>query len=514
MTQPMVTSAAAVPADLVTNGAEPMPVALVAGATRGAGRAIAVELARAGFFVYATGRSSRATGPSELGRPETIEETGELIRAAGGAGAARVVDHEDPGQVADLVAAIGDERGHLDVLVNDIFGGDRYSQWDKPLWEHDLQGGLRMLHMGVYTHLITCRAAIPVMLRTAASHGTRGLVVEMTDGTSQANAEFRRNVGFYYDLVKASVGRIVTGLAAELENLAVTPVGVTPGWLRSENMLENFGVTEASWRDACVKTPGFAISESPAYVARGVAALATAGDAARWAGTIVSSRQLADAYGVTDTDGSKPDCWATWRPMAGNGRTARILTGSADSGTANDPQRTGVSTVAHKPGRDLGDPKELLLGFLDYYRLVIIGKVDGLTDAQLRASRLPSGWTPLELVKHLAYMERRWLRWGFRAEQLPDPHGDEDPAGHWHAGPGDTAASLIGALRAAGEQTRAIACAAELTDTSAPGGRFSDSDPRPLPTLAWILIYVLQEYARHAGHLDVARELIDGATGE
>ena len=295
--------------DLLADGAERVLVALVAGATRGAGRAIAVELARAGFYVYATGRSGRATGPSELGRPETIEETGDLIRAAGGAGAARVVDHEDPGQVAALVAAIDDERGRLDVLVNDIFGGDRYMQWDKPLWEHDLQGGLRMLQMGVHTHLITCQASIPLMLRTAASQGTRGLVVEITDGTSQANAEFRRNVGFYYDLVKASVGRIVTGLAAELENLPVTAVGVTPGWLRSEKMLENFGVTEASWREACVTTPGFAISESPAYVARGIAALATARDAERWAGTIVSSRQLADAYGVTDTDGSKPDCW-------------------------------------------------------------------------------------------------------------------------------------------------------------------------------------------------------------
>jgi NAD(P)-dependent dehydrogenase (short-subunit alcohol dehydrogenase family) len=220
-----------------------------------------------------------------------------------------VVDHEDPGQVAALVAAIDDERGRLDVLVNDIFGGDRYMQWDKPLWEHDWPGGLRMLQMGVHTHLITCQASIPVMLRTAASQGTRGLVVEMTDGTSQANAEFRRNVGFYYDLVKASVGRIVTGLAAELEHLPVTAVGVTPGWLRSEKMLEKFGVTEASWRDACVTTPGFAISESPAYVARGIAALATAGDAERWAGTIVSSRQLADTYGLTDTDGSKPDCW-------------------------------------------------------------------------------------------------------------------------------------------------------------------------------------------------------------
>ena len=284
-------------------------VALVAGATRGAGRAIAVELARAGLFVYATGRSSRISGGSEMNRPETIEETGERMQAVGGAGSALVVDHEDPTAVAELLAAIDRGHGRLDVLVNDIFGGDRYAEWDKPLWEHDWAGGLRMLQMGVHTHLITARAAIPLMLRTASAGGTRGLVVEMTDGTSQANAGFRRNVGFYYDLVKANVERIVKGLAAELENLPVTAVGVTPGWLRSEMMLENFGVTEASWRDACVRTPGFAISESPAYVARGVAALAAAGDADRWAGTIVSARQLADTYDVTDTDGSKPDCW-------------------------------------------------------------------------------------------------------------------------------------------------------------------------------------------------------------
>jgi NAD(P)-dependent dehydrogenase (short-subunit alcohol dehydrogenase family) len=285
------------------------PVALVAGATRGAGRAIPVELARVGYFVYATGRSSRAAGASELGRPETIEETGDLIEAAGGDGAARVTDHEDPASVAALVAEIERDRGRLDVLVNDIFGGDRYAEWDKPLWEHDWHGGLRMLQMGVHTHLITCRAAIPLLLRTAAATGSRGLVVEITDGTSQANAEFRRNVGFYYDLVKANVERIVIGLTAELEQHPVTAVGVTPGWLRSEKMLANFGVTEANWRDACANTPGFAISESPAYVARGVAALARAADAGRWAGTIVSARQLADAYGCTDTDGSKPDCW-------------------------------------------------------------------------------------------------------------------------------------------------------------------------------------------------------------
>jgi NAD(P)-dependent dehydrogenase (short-subunit alcohol dehydrogenase family) len=295
--------------DLVIDGTNGARVALVAGATRGAGRAIAAELARAGFFVYATGRSSRTSGASEIGGPETIEETGDLIRAAGGESAARVVDHENPDQVAALVADIDGEHGRLDVLVNDIFGGDRYMQWDRPLWEHEWHGGLRMLQMGVHTHLITCRSAIPLMLRTATAHGTYGLVVEMTDGTSQANSEFRRNVGFYYDLVKASVERIVKGLTAELENLPITAVGVTPGWLRSERMLEKFDVTEANWRDACAKTPGFAISESPTYVARGVAALARAGDADRWAGTIISSRQLADAYDIADTDGSRPDCW-------------------------------------------------------------------------------------------------------------------------------------------------------------------------------------------------------------
>ena len=281
----------------------------MAGATRGAGRAIAVELARAGLFVYATGRSSRDGGASEIGRPETIEETGDLIAAAGGSGSALVIDHEDPAAVAELVAAIERERGRLDVLVNDIFGGDRYMEWDKPLWEHDWAGGLRMLQMGVHTHLITSHAALPLMLRTAEAQGTQGLVVEMTDGTSEANAEFRRNVGFYYDLVKANVERIVKGLTAELGELPVNVVGVTPGWLRSENMLENFGVTEENWRDAVEKRPGFAISESPTYVARGVTALAQADDANRWAGTIASVRELADAYGFTDTDGSKPDCW-------------------------------------------------------------------------------------------------------------------------------------------------------------------------------------------------------------
>ncbi len=279
-------------------------VALVAGATRGAGRAIAVELARAGAYVYATGRSSRKGGPSEIGRPETIEETGELMQRAGGQGAALVVDHEDPAAVGDLVDQVARDSGRLDVLVNDIFGGDRYAQWHKPLWEHDLAGGLRMLRMGVDTHVITSTKAIPLMLRSGG-----GLLVEMTDGTSQFNSSYREGVGFYYDLVKANVERIIKGLAHELADHPVTALGVTPGWLRSENMLEAFGVTEETWRDALEKVPGFAISESPTYVARGLAALAGDPDLSRFAGQVLTSRQLADTYDLTDADGSRPDAW-------------------------------------------------------------------------------------------------------------------------------------------------------------------------------------------------------------
>jgi NAD(P)-dependent dehydrogenase (short-subunit alcohol dehydrogenase family) len=238
-------------AAMVSDGEEGLSekVALVAGATRGAGRALAVELGRAGAHVYATGRSSRSAGRSEIDRPETIEETGELVEAAGGSATALVVDHEDPGAVAALVERIGSDHGRLDVLVNDMFGGDRYAQWDKPLWEHDLVGGLRMLRMGVDTHLITAHHALPLMLKTASDE-TPGLVVEMTDGTFEFNANFREGVGFYYDLVKANVQRIVVGLTFELRERPVVALAVTPGWLRSENMLDNFGVTEDTWREA------------------------------------------------------------------------------------------------------------------------------------------------------------------------------------------------------------------------------------------------------------------------
>ena len=198
----------------------------------------------------ATSATRPASGPSDMDRPETIEETGDLMVAAGGSGAALVVDHTEVVAVRDLVARVRAERGRLDVLVNDIFGGDRYAQWDRPLWEHDLEGGLRMLRMGVDTHLVTSALAIPLMLDGADS-GPGGLVVEVTDGTSEVNATRRPGVGFYYDLVKANVDRIVAGLAAETAGLPLTALGVTPGWLRSERMLAGFGVTEETWGDAC-----------------------------------------------------------------------------------------------------------------------------------------------------------------------------------------------------------------------------------------------------------------------
>jgi len=279
-------------------------VALVAGATRGAGRAIAVELARAGAFVYATGRSSRVSGPSDMDRPETIEETRSLMEDAGGQGCALRVDHLDTQAVRGLVTRIDSEQGRLDVLVNDVFGGDRYAQWQTPLWEHDLEGGLRMLRMGIETHVITASLALPLMLDTGG-----GLLVEMTDGTSEANSGDRPGVGFYYDFVKAGVDRLVRNFARDLSDTPVAAVGVTPGWMRSERMLDGFGITEDSWVEFCRKEPSFGISESPTYVARGVSGLAADEDRRRFAGQVVTARQLADVYDITDVDGSRPDCW-------------------------------------------------------------------------------------------------------------------------------------------------------------------------------------------------------------
>jgi NAD(P)-dependent dehydrogenase (short-subunit alcohol dehydrogenase family) len=276
-------------------------VALVAGATRGAGRGIAVQLGAAGATVYATGRTT-ASQPSEMNRPETIEETAALVDEAGGRGIAVRVDHLVPDEVRALVARIEDEQGALHVLVNDIWGATTM-EWDKSVWESTLDIGLRTLRLGVDTHAITSHFAIPLLIKTPG-----GLVVEVTDGTDEYNATNYR-VSFFYDLAKASVNRMAFALAHELEPHGATAVLLTPGWLRSEAMLEAYGVTEATWRDATKTSPHFAISETPALVGRAVVALAADPDVSRWNGQSLSSGQLARIYGFTDLDGSQPDAW-------------------------------------------------------------------------------------------------------------------------------------------------------------------------------------------------------------
>ncbi|MFJ3225115.1 SDR family oxidoreductase [Streptomyces sp. NPDC086783] len=277
-------------------------VALVAGATRGAGRGIAVELGAAGAVVYVTGRSTREHR-SEYGRPETIEDTADLVTAAGGTGIAVPTDHLVPSEVRALVDRIAEEQGRLDVLVNDVWGGELLFEWDSPVWEHDLDKGLRLLRLGVETHAITSHHALPLLLRHPG-----GLVVEMTDGTAEYNrANYR--VSFFYDLVKSSVLRMAFALGHELGPRGATAVALTPGWLRSEMMLEHFGVSEDNWRDALENVPHFCISETPFYVGRAVAALAADPERARWNGASLSSGGLAKTYGFTDLDGSRPDAW-------------------------------------------------------------------------------------------------------------------------------------------------------------------------------------------------------------
>ncbi|SHF86697.1 SDR family oxidoreductase [Streptoalloteichus hindustanus] len=277
-------------------------IALVAGATRGAGRAIAVEMGAEGATVYVTGRTTREQR-SEMDRPETIEETAELVTAAGGQGIAVQVDHLESDQVRALVERVDREHGRLDVLVNNIWGGELLFSWDATLWEHDLDKGLRILRLAVDTHIITSHHALPLLLRNPG-----GLVVEMTDGTAEYNARNYRAT-FFYDLAKAAVGRMAFAQATELGPRGATAVALTPGWMRSEIMLEVYGVTEENWRDALEREPHFAISESPAYVGRAVAALAADPEVSRWNGESLSSGQLAKVYGYTDVDGSQPDAW-------------------------------------------------------------------------------------------------------------------------------------------------------------------------------------------------------------
>ncbi len=277
-------------------------IALVAGATRGAGRGIAMALGEEGATVYVTGRSTREKR-SEYDRPETIEETAELVTEAGGQGIAVAVDHLESDAVAALVERIDAEQGRLHLLVNDVWGGEKLLEFSSPIWEHDLDNGLRMLRLQLDTHLITSHHALPLLLRSPG-----GLVVEITDGTADYHAtHYRESV--FYDLCKTAVIRMAWGLGQELGERGATAVALTPGWLRSEMMLEHFGVREDNWRDAAERIPHFCISESPRYVGRAVAALASDPDIARWNGQSLSSGQLAQVYGFTDLDGTQPDAW-------------------------------------------------------------------------------------------------------------------------------------------------------------------------------------------------------------
>ncbi len=293
-------------------------VAVVAGATRGAGRGIATALGEAGATVICTGRSSTRGGlRSDYERPETIEETAELVTSLGGTGVAMPVDHLEPRQVGELAEWVRAEHGHVDVLVNDVWGAELLkggpADWNTPIWQHDLDKGLRILHLGVETHLITSHHLLPLLVDQPG-----GLLIEVTDGTRDYNATQYR-ISVFYDLAKVAVNRLAFSQGHELAPHGGTAVAITPGWLRSEMMLDNYGVSETNWHDALqpdrpgglpTAPAGFASSESPRYVGRAVAALAADAGRARWNQQSVSSAELARHYGFTDVDGSQPDSWS------------------------------------------------------------------------------------------------------------------------------------------------------------------------------------------------------------
>jgi NAD(P)-dependent dehydrogenase (short-subunit alcohol dehydrogenase family) len=283
-------------------------IALVAGATRGAGRGIAIALGEAGATVYCTGRSSRRRKQATHGRPETIEETAELVTAAGGRGIAVRVDHTVPAEVRKLVNTIKRRHKRLDILVNDVWGGDAITEWGKPFWKVNLDQGLGMLKQAIHSHIITAHYAVPLMLGRR-----RGIIFEITDGDA---FYYRGNI--FYDLVKISVIRLAFAMARELRKRDIASVALTPGFLRSESVLEHFGVTEANWKDVGKKRKDqnsanqndapsdFMVSESPRYIGRAVVALAADRKVKKKSGRVFSSWALAREYGFTDLDGTQP----------------------------------------------------------------------------------------------------------------------------------------------------------------------------------------------------------------
>lgn len=271
-------------------------IALVAGATRGAGRGIACMLGEAGATVYCSGRSTKGAPASGAHRPETIEETAEMVTAHGGRGIAVRTDHTEPEQVQALIEQIRAEQGRLDVLVNDVWGGDALTEWTKKFWEHSLEKGLLMLQRGIHSHIITARFAAPLMVEKGS-----GLIIEITDGD---NYGYRGTL--YYDLVKTTLIRLAFDMAKELRPHGVTALALTPGFLRSEEMLEHFGVAEENWRDGAQKDAHFIASETPYFVGRAVAALAADPEIMNKSGRVYSSWGLSDEYGFIDIDGNRP----------------------------------------------------------------------------------------------------------------------------------------------------------------------------------------------------------------
>jgi NAD(P)-dependent dehydrogenase (short-subunit alcohol dehydrogenase family) len=274
-------------------------IAVVAGATRGAGRGIACMLGEAGATVYCTGRSIRGR-PASGSRPETIEETAELVTGRGGNGIWVQVDHTDEAQVKGLFERIETETGRLDILVNDVWGGDALTEWGRPFWQLSPEKGFLMLARAVNAHILTSRYGVPLMVRQ-----NTGLIVEITDGDEAFNRHYRGNL--FYDLAKISAMRLAYGMACELRDTGITALALTPGFLRSEAMLDHFGVTEENWQDAIKKDPYFAESESPYFIGRAVAALAADADVREKSGQSLSTWDLAKAYGFTDLNGTRPD---------------------------------------------------------------------------------------------------------------------------------------------------------------------------------------------------------------
>jgi NAD(P)-dependent dehydrogenase (short-subunit alcohol dehydrogenase family) len=285
-------------------------IAVVAGATRGAGRGIATQRGSAGATVYCTGRSTR-NNPSDLNRPETIEETAELVTKAGGIGIAVRVDHSQEDEVKALFKKVQAEQGKLDILVNDIWGGEKLVEWGKPFYEQNLDQGFKLLERSIFTHIITSKYGVPLMLKQNS-----GLVIEITDGDT---LNYRGN--FFYDLAKTTVIRLAHNMAADLEGNIVshsglgtssvkqnmiTVVALTPGFLRSEEMLEHFGVTESTWQEAIKKDPYFAESETPHYIGRAVVALASDTNIHSKHGQALATWHLSREYDFKDIDGRQP----------------------------------------------------------------------------------------------------------------------------------------------------------------------------------------------------------------